>query len=344
METIVLLGTILGIGFVSGLNLYATVLAIGIGLNLGVISLPPHLAGLEILGHPAIITVAAIVYTVEFFADKVPWLDNAWDSVHTFIRPLGAAFIAMAAVSDVNPVAELAIMLLCGSVALSTHATKASARVAVNTSPEPFSNIVVSTAEDVVAVGGTWLAFQYPLVMLAIVVVFMVFFTWMAPKMWRLLRAEMGAMAAVLRRMLGWRQRATTGRLIDAVPAHLRARLPEAPQASRGDFSLSVLSGRGLKIGRNLRGNLCRIDGRLHFVTRKWWRNRLVTLGSSAEFEVTFISRLLMNRVILHGPSGDYEFYIFKDRAYTGEELLEIMKPQPASMNSDPLQSPAMAR
>src|SRR5690606_38849455 len=130
---------------------------------------------------------AGVVYVVEFFADKIPWLDNAWDSIHTFIRPMGAAFLAMAAVTNVDPVAEFAIMLLCGSVALTTHATKAGTRVAVNTSPEPFSNIAISSAEDVVAVGGTWLAFQYPLIMLGIVLVFLVIFVWMAPKLWRLL-------------------------------------------------------------------------------------------------------------------------------------------------------------
>src|SRR5262245_37984591 len=150
MGTIQLLGTAMGLGFVSGINLYATVLAVGWGINLGLIRLAPDLAGLAVLGHPLVLTVAGLCYTVEFFADKIPWLDTTWDALHTFIRPLGAALVASAALGQVDPALQLAAVLLAGAAALSTHATKAGVRLVANASPEPFSNIALSLFEDVV--------------------------------------------------------------------------------------------------------------------------------------------------------------------------------------------------
>jgi len=138
MDTIALLGSTFGLGFVSGLRLYSTVLTIGLGVRFGLIHLHPTLSSLNIITHPMILTVAATIYIVEFFADKIPWVDSLWDSIHTFIRPLGAALIGATAFGAVDPVAKTAIMLLCGGVALSGHSMKAGTRVLVNHSPEPL--------------------------------------------------------------------------------------------------------------------------------------------------------------------------------------------------------------
>jgi hypothetical protein len=147
------------------------------------IQLPP---GLEILTHPLVIGVACVMYVVEFFADKVPLVDSGWDVLHTFIRiPAGAVFAARA-MGDMNPALELAALLAGGTVALAAHGTKATVRLAVNASPEPFSNWVASVSEDVAALGGVWLIFHHPVLMLGFVVGFTALALWFIPRLFRL--------------------------------------------------------------------------------------------------------------------------------------------------------------
>src|SRR5258708_7478977 len=149
----------LGAGFSSGLNLYATVATLGLLQRFGVIHLP---AALEILAHPWVLGIAATLYLLEFLADKVPYVDTLWDAVHTFTRPPAAALLAYGAACAAAPEWRWGAALLAGSVALTSHGTKASARAAVNTSPEPFSNWVLSFGEDLLAVWLTWLATAHP--------------------------------------------------------------------------------------------------------------------------------------------------------------------------------------
>jgi hypothetical protein len=203
MEVIELLGSAMGLAFVAGINLYATILSVGLGLRYGFIQLPPDLAALSILAHPYILWAAAIMYAVEFFADKVPWVDTLWDTVHTFIRPFGAAILGVTAIGSVDPAVEIAVFLLCGGVALSSHFTKAGTRLVVNQSPEPFSNIVLSVVEDFFAVIGSWLSVTHPLLMLVIVLAFFVCFGWLAPKIFRLIRVELLAVVALFRSRFG---------------------------------------------------------------------------------------------------------------------------------------------
>jgi hypothetical protein len=207
METWAALGSMAGLGLTSGLRLYATVLAVGLGIRFGF--LHPH-AGLEhlsVLASPYVLVPAGVAYLAEFFADKIPWVDSAWDFFHTLIRPVGAAVLGAAAVGTVDRKTAVAAMLLCGSVALTSHATKAGTRFLVNHSPEPFSNIAVSFTEDGLAVAGAWLAVQHPLVMLGIVVCFLALFLWLAPKVFRLVRDAARAVAVRLRPNAGRRAR-----------------------------------------------------------------------------------------------------------------------------------------
>ena len=190
METLTLLGTVLGIGLVSGINLYATVLALGLAFRFNLIALSPSLEGLDVLSEPVILWTAGILYTVEFFADKIPWVDSLWDVIHTFVRPLGAAVLAGVAVGTLDPVAEIALILLCGGVALSSHSSKAGTRILVNHSPEPFSNWALSLLEDMIAIGGVWLALAFPIVALVLVIVFVIAFIWFFPKLVRVVRAS----------------------------------------------------------------------------------------------------------------------------------------------------------
>ncbi|HKV25834.1 MAG TPA: DUF4126 domain-containing protein [Candidatus Acidoferrum sp.] len=167
MNPIATLGIALGAGFSSGLNLYATVATLGLLDRFGVIHLP---GSLQVLSHPPILIVATVLYLVEFFADKIPYLDTIWDAIHTFIRPPAAALLAYSAAVSAPPEWRWAAALLAGGVALTSHGTKASARAAVNTLPEPFSNWALSFGEDVLAVWLTWMASAHPFATAIIVI------------------------------------------------------------------------------------------------------------------------------------------------------------------------------
>jgi Domain of unknown function (DUF4126) len=157
----------LGAGFSSGLNLYATVATLGLLQRYGIVHLP---GPLQALGHPWVIGIAVALYLVEFFADKVPYLDTVWDFVHTFIRPPAAAVLSYSAAGSAAPEWRWGAALLAGGVALTSHGTKASARAAINTSPEPFSNWTLSLGEDALAVWLTWMATAHPVATAIIVV------------------------------------------------------------------------------------------------------------------------------------------------------------------------------
>jgi hypothetical protein len=188
MPEITTIGALTGLAFVSGMRLYSTVLALGLGLRFGLIQLPSALSHLDILATAPVLVIAGVVYIAEFVADKVPWVDSLWDSVHTFIRPLGAAVLGFAAIGDVNPGLKVGAFLLCGTIALSSHSAKAGTRLAVNHSPEPFSNIGLSLLEDGLVVTGVWLAITHPVAALVIVLFLVAIIVWFIPKLVRLIR------------------------------------------------------------------------------------------------------------------------------------------------------------
>jgi len=156
----------LGSSFASGLNLYATLGALGLLHRYQVFQLPDSLA---ILAHPLVLGVAIALYAIEFLADKIPYVDNIWDVVHTFIRPPAAALLAYGALDDVPETWRVVAALVGGSIALTSHGTKASARAAANTSPEPFSNWLLSLGEDAVAVFLAWVAATHPVLAISLV-------------------------------------------------------------------------------------------------------------------------------------------------------------------------------
>ncbi len=183
MGTLETLSLAMGVAWASGLNLYATIAVLGLAGSGGMIQLPPEL---QILTDPLVVSVACIMYFIEFFADKVPYVDNGWDAIHTFIRVPAGALLAARAVGSVNPGLELAALLAGGSVALAAHGTKATVRLVVNTSPEPFSNWFASVGEDLTVLGGLWLVFNHPILMLVLVFGFTAFAVWLIPKLYRL--------------------------------------------------------------------------------------------------------------------------------------------------------------
>lgn len=186
-ETIQAIALILGASWAAGINLYAAILVLGILANSGYAELP---AGLSLVENPLVIGVAAIMYFIEFFADKTPGIDSGWDAIHTFIRiPAGAMLAAGAAEGlEVNQAVELAAALLGGGVAATSHFTKAGTRLMINTSPEPVSNWVASFTEDLAVVGGLWAALTYPWLFVLLLIAFMVLAIWLLPKIWRALK------------------------------------------------------------------------------------------------------------------------------------------------------------
>lgn len=177
----------LGASWASGINLYAAVLMLGLLGQAGHVDLPP---GLELLSDPMVLIAAGGMYVVEFVTDKIPGVDTGWDALHTFIRiPAGALMAAGAAHGlDIGPAAEFAALLLGGSLATASHATKAGSRVAINTSPEPFSNFGASVAEDVSVVAGLWAALNHPWLFIALLLVFLLLALWLLPRLWRMIR------------------------------------------------------------------------------------------------------------------------------------------------------------
>jgi hypothetical protein len=168
MNPLETLALALGTGFSSGLNLYATVATLGLLQRFGIIRLPQLL---QVVSHPWVIGIAIALYLVEFFADKIPYVDTLWDAAHTFVRPPAAALLAYAAAGSAPPEWRWGAALLAGGVALTSHGTKASARAAVNTSPEPFSNWALSFGEDLLAVWLSWLASVHPVATIILVTV-----------------------------------------------------------------------------------------------------------------------------------------------------------------------------
>ena len=172
----------MGVAWASGINLYAAILMLGLLGSSGNLVLPPDL---QILANPLVIFAAGAMYIIEFVADKVPGVDNSWDTLHTFIRIPAGAMLAAGAVGEMDPAVSLAAAIVGGGLAAGTHATKAGSRVLINTSPEPFSNWLVSLGEDVTVLLGLWTALNYPSVFVVLLVVFVLVMIWLLPKLWR---------------------------------------------------------------------------------------------------------------------------------------------------------------
>ncbi len=162
MGIIEIIGIAGSVSLLSGWRLYLCIFATGLAMRLEALPVPEHLASLGVLENPWVMGIAAIGALAEFFADKVMWLDSLWDTVHTLVRPVGGALLALAIVDPSDPATQVIAFLLGGGASFLAHGGKASARAVVNTSPEPVSNVAVSATEDVATLGLLWLAYEYP--------------------------------------------------------------------------------------------------------------------------------------------------------------------------------------
>lgn len=342
----------MGLGLVSGLNLYATVLTVGLGIRLGLITLNPEMSGLAVLSSPYVLIAAGVIYLLEFFADKIPWVDSLWDSVHTIIRPLGAAVIGATAIGAVEPQTAV-IAALCAGVSLSGHSVKAGTRLLANHSPEPFSNIALSLGEDFLVVIGSWLALRHPAIMVTIVVIFLIAFVWFAPKAFRLMRVEYLASLALLKKFymlvkqyvqsFGQRRRlaavgseftvpvdvgAVASPAIDSdeVPEHILHRLDSKAGSHGSRFFIRCTAGKGVNRLRHSVGYLQIDDDSLVFVTKRMFRLRDHQIERSTIEDIQFRKRLLFDRLIIRANGKQQQFYFFKDAADRGSRAYEILQ------------------
>ena len=196
MEWFSTLSLALGTAWTSGINLYATVTVLGLLQKFNLTKLP---GGLDVLDNWWIIGVAGFLYAVEFFADKIPYVDSIWDVVHTFIRVPAGALVAYAATNQTDASVQTIAALLGGGLAFSSHGTKAALRVGANLSPEPVSNWVLSIVEDIIAFAGSLLAVFAPVLIAIVLIIFAVFFLWFFPKVIRGIKKLFNGIRALFR-------------------------------------------------------------------------------------------------------------------------------------------------
>lgn len=331
METVELIGSTLGLGFLAGIRLYATVFLLGLAIRYGWFHPGAGGAELQILAHPAVLIASGLACLVEFFADKVPWVDSLWDSFHAFIRPVGAVLLAAAALGSFDPVVKAVLIVLCGGVALASTSSKSATRLAVNHSPEPFSNIGISLAEDALIPVGLWVTVRHPEVAAGLVAVFLALFAWLGPKIYRSIRLRWVAIWAWLGgRGHSWRDGGvTTGPprvnpgAAEAIQTLARnaGPIPEphngwakralgADAQMRGIRAAATKSVKGLG---NSVGYLALGQDELVFVTRRWFRNRVHRVRWDEILSAEWKPGLLMRRLALTTPRGEREFCVFRD-------------------------------
>jgi hypothetical protein len=226
MDPVSAIAVTLGVGWASGINLYAAMLTLGVLGMTGAMTLPPDL---QMLASPIVIFAAGAMYFVNFFADKIPGVDSISDVLHTFIRIPAGALLAAGAAGQMGPEWQLAAGILGGTLAAGSHATKAGTRMLINTSPEPFSNWLASFAEDVAVIGGMWLSVKHPYVFLALLAAVVVLTIWLLPKIFRLI-------GKLFRKVAGWfsgRKDAPPTPRPYAPPPYAPAAPVSAPRAGR---------------------------------------------------------------------------------------------------------------
>jgi hypothetical protein len=324
-----LLSVALGLACLAGINLYLTVFVTGLAIHFHWIVLAPNYQSLEVLGQPWIIAIAGILYFLEFFADKIPWVDSAWDTVHTIIRPIGGALLAIQVLGHHSPVVDVLIILLGGSASLVTHTAKASTRLAANSSPEPASNIGLSVAEDLAVFGGLALIHYNPVLAISIFALAIIAFLYFAPKVFRSMKAKIWLALNKLNAAADVRRPAT-------LPIALPSRL--APIFSKQNllgetiaWAVPCISGRGRRIPANLFGALVATNEEPHkivFIGRRNWQPFSQTIdleGSTIAREPQFLSE---NLVIVpsEGRGPKYSFLFTRSRGALVELIAEDLR------------------
>jgi hypothetical protein len=311
VERLDLLAVALGLAALAGINLYLTVFATGLAIHFHWIALAPQYQSLEVLGNPWIITIAGVLYFLEFFADKIPWVDSVWDAVHTVIRPIGGALLAIQVLGHPSPAFTIIVALLAGGTSLIAHTAKAATRLASNSSPEPFSNIGLSLGEDAAVLGGLALVHFNPILALVIFLICIGAFFYFAPRILRAMKVKI---------WLAWRK--LNGPADHDVPVNLPSALPArlAPIFGRENvlgetilWAVPCVSGRSRRIPANLFGALVATSEeprRITFVARKAGRPFARTIDLE-DFDVTREPKFLSENLVIFSAGGKGPKYMF---------------------------------
>ena len=323
MEQLNLLGVALGLATLAGINLYLTVFVTGLAVNQHWITLSPQYQSLEVLGHPVIITIAGILYFLEFFADKIPWVDSAWDAVHTVIRPVGGALLAIQVLGHSDPIFDIVVLLLAGGTSLVTHTAKASSRLVANTSPEPFSNIGLSLAEDAAVFGGLALIYYNPLIALGVFALALAALLYFAPKILRAMKAKIWL---VFKKLNGPADSSVPVTLPMTLPSNLYDIFSHHNVLSETiAWAVPCISGRGRRIPPNLFGALVATNEeprKVVFVARKGRG-----LAQTIDLEGAMVARepkFLAENLVICPASGKGARYLFIFPRSSGPVVEEI--------------------
>ena len=314
MEILQLLGVAVGLASLAGLNLYLTVFLTGLAVRFDWINLAPEYQRLEVLADPLVLAVSGVLFAMEFFADKFPWVDSAWDAVHTAIRPVGAALLAIMVLGESNAVFNVVVGLLAAWLGFTTHALKSTVRLQANASPEPVSNIALSVAEDTTVVLGLGLIFTYPIVALVLAILLLAAIWFFVPRM---LRATWIKLWLCGRKLRLAPDEVPVTDLPDDLPSASRSAVEDhAGPGWRVEWSVPCISGNGPGYPRNRFGWLVSADGpaqMLYFVPRAHHRKpRPLSPGapSLARLEHKFLADVL----VLGWPGDGTEARFLFDR------------------------------
>jgi hypothetical protein len=312
METLQTLGIALGLASLAGLNLYLTVFVTGLSIQQGWVTLAPQYQQLDILAHPAIIAIAGVLYVLQFFADKVPWVDSLWDAIHTVIRPVGGALLAVRALGSTDPTVEIIAALLLGTVSLTVHSMKAGTRLLVNHSPEPFSNIALSLTEDVAVLGGLALMNYDPVLALVVFGLIIATLIYFVPKFWRAIKVHA---------WLIWRKLASPP--IDELATEMPEQLPPALHVpfhtanllgEKIAWAVPCVSGAARRISGNVFGYL--VATTLWFVAKRRWRSLVVELDLRT-YKAVHESKLLSENLTFYSLEKKAKYNFIFDRSKT---------------------------
>lgn len=344
MNTLQTLAVALGFASLAGINLYLTVFASGLAIQQQWIDVSQSYPELAILGHPAIVAISGVLFALQFFADKVPWVDSLWDTVHTVIRPVGGAFLAVQVLGTPDPIFDVVAALLFGGVSLMTHSVKAGTRLIVNHSPEPFSNIALSLTEDVAVLGGLALI-KYsivqsdPWLLLSVFGTILLCIAYLGPRLFRAVKANA---------WLVWRK--ITAPAADLLDRDLPASLPHelailcAKRNVGGEkiaWAVPCLSASAKGVPGNVFGHLIATadePDKLRFVAARRWRPIFAELDL-ATYKVAHEAKFLSENIVLYSLEKKPKYQFLFDRSQRA-----VVKAIAASLNdrlAPPVAAPA---
>ena len=326
MDVLQTLAVALGLAALSGYSLYLTVFLTGLAVHFDWIHLAPQYASLHVLADPAVIIVSGILFVIEFFIDKIPWLDSLWDAIHTVIRPIGGALLAIQALGHPGPVFNVIVGLIAGAVTFTSHSVKTGTHLVVNQSPEPFSNVAVSLGENVMVGAMFALLWSHPLVALGILLVLFSVAFYFLPRIWRTISIRIW----FIRQKMKQPARRTAVELLANLPGPYERwfhKLVEPRQTVR--WAVPCITGKGRLIPRDQFGYLTATEEQLSqvfFIVKGWFAS--AKLFEIDDFEPTLRQRFLYDEIVLFTPGKNdrYSFRFDRTQAGLAPLVLEDLK------------------